>query len=258
MKDFEKIKVDIDDKVATIWLNQPEIHNALNPPLLKELTRCFEWLEKKKEIRAILMRGNGDSFCAGADIGWMKKSGEQNYRQNYSDSKKLAECFNAIYQSNKLVINIVHGYALGGAIGFLGVADFNYTLKSAKIGITELRLGLVPAVISPYLHTRVRPSDIRYQIFTGKTFAADEALKMGLIDFVGEDMADLEAKVSELLKNVYEVSQNAFVEEKKLLRELNKTLVNSKNIKYTIKTISKMKMSDDAKERMSKFMVKQK
>lgn len=258
MKDFEKIKVDIDDKVATIWLNQSEIHNALNPLLLKELTRCFEWLEKKKEIRAILIRGNGDSFCVGADIGWMKKSGEQNYRQTYSDSKKLAECFNSIYQSNKLVINLVHGYALGGAIGFLGAADFNYALKSAKFGLTELRLGLVPAVISPYLHTRVQPSDIKYQIFTGKLFNSEEALKIGLIDYTSEDMADLEAKVSELLKNVFEVPQNAFVEEKKLLRELNKTLVNSKNIKYTIKTITKMKMSDDAKERMSKFIVKQK
>lgn len=256
MKDFEKIKVDIDDKLATIWLNQPEIHNALNPQLLKELTRCFEWFEEKNEIRAILLRGYGDSFCAGADIGWMKKSGEQSYKQNYADSKKLSDCFSAVYQSNKLVINLVHGYAIGGAVGFLGATDFNYALKSAKFGLTELRLGLVPAVISPYLHTRVRPTDIKQQIFTGKLFSADEALKMCLIDFVCDDMNEMESKVNELLKGIYEVSANALAEEKKLLRELNKNLVNNKIIKYTIKTITKMKTSDDAKERMSKFMVK--
>lgn len=256
MKNFEKIRVDINDKLATIWLNQPEVHNALNPFLLKELTRCFEWLEEKNEIRAILLRGNGDSFCTGADIGWMKKSGEQSYKKNYADSRKLADCFGTVYQSNKLVINLVHGYAIGGAIGFLGAADFNYALKSAKFGLTELRLGLVPAVISPYLHTRVRPTEIKQQIFTGKLFSADKALKMGLIDLVCDDMSEMEAKVNDLLKAIYEVSTNALAEEKKLLRELNKNLVNNKIIKHTIKTITKMKTSYDAKERMAKFMAK--
>ncbi|RPH34172.1 MAG: enoyl-CoA hydratase/isomerase family protein [Bacteroidales bacterium] len=256
MKSFEKIKVDLHNNYATIWLSQPEIRNALNPVIIKELVKGFEWIEKKDEIRVIVIRGNGGSFCAGADINWMKKSGEQGYRKNYADSNMLANCFKTIYHSKKVVINLVHGHAFGGALGFLGASDFNLATKDTKFGLTELRLGLVPSVIAPYLHARVRPVDIRYQIFTGKVFSASEAQNIGLIDYVCEDINEMKAKVNELVQGICSVSPVALAEEKELLRYFNRNLINSKNIKKTVKLITDMKMSEDANVRMSKFIEK--
>lgn len=256
MQDFEKLEIEIEDRFATIWLNQPETRNALNPLIIEELIKSFKWIGKKKEINVILIRGKGGSFCAGADIKWMKNSGEQGYRKNYSDSKKLADCFKTIYQSNKVVINLVHGHAFGGAIGFFGASDFTLALKDTQFGLTELRLGLIPSVISPYLHLRVRPADIKYHIFTGRVFTAAEALRIGLIDYVCEDIDDMEMKAKELIQNICSVSPIALAEEKGLLRLLNRNLINSKNIKKTVKTITKMKMSEDANQRMSEYIAK--
>ena len=256
MKSFEKTKVELHDNYATIWLNQPEIRNALNPLIISELIEGFEWIEKKDEVRVIVIRGNGGSFCAGADIKWMKKSGELGYRKNYSDSKMLANCFKTIYQSNKAIINLVHGHAFGGALGFFGASDFTLATKDTKFGLTELHLGLVPSVIAPYLHTKVRPADIRYQIFTGKVFSASEALNIGLIDYACESMNEMEAKVNEMIQDICSVSPIALEKEKELLRYLNRNLVNPKNIKKTIKLITKMKLSEDAHVRMLNFIEK--
>lgn len=256
MLDLKKIELETKDRLATIWLNQPEIRNALNPLIIDELIKSFKWIGKKEEICVILIRGKGNSFCAGADINWMKESGEQGYRKNYSDSKKLAECFKTIYQSNKVVINLVHGHAFGGAIGFFGAGDFTLSLKDTQFGLTELRLGLIPSVISPYLHLRVRPADIKYHIFTGRTFTAAEALRIGLIDYVCEDVNEMEMKVNELIQSICSVSPIALAEEKGLLRLLNRNLINSENIKKTIKIITKMKASEDANERMSEYIAK--
>lgn len=258
MQSFEKIKVEFQDKFATIWLNQPEIRNALNSSIIKELIKGLEWIEKKDEIRAIVIRGSGSSFCAGADINWMKKSGELGYRKSYADSKKIADCFKAIYHSDKVIINLVHGHAFGGALGFFGASDFILALKDTQFGLSELRLGLVPSVIAPYLHTRVKPVDVKYQIFTGKTFTALEALRIGLVDYVCEDINEMEAKVNELIQDICSVSPIALAEEKSLLRTLNRDLINPKNIMKTVKLLTKMKMSKDANVRMSKFIEKRK
>ncbi len=257
MLKYKKIEIEIKDKSATVWLNQPEIHNAINSEIIDEIVNVFRWLNKKNEIMAIILRGRGDSFCSGADLNWMINSGSHGFIKSYMDSRKLASCFKIIYQSNKIVLNLIHGYVFGGALGFLGACDFNLAVKNTKFSLPELRLGLVPSVIMPYLLTRVKLPDIRFQIFNGGSFTAEEAKKIGLIDKVCEDTDEMEMKTNELLQNIYLASSKAITETKYLLRILNKNLINSKNIKETVKTITRMKISDDTRTRMLKFITKE-
>lgn len=256
MLNLKRTEIEIKDKLATIWLNQPEIRNALNSSIIEELIQIFKWLNKQTDIMIILIRGRGVSFCAGADINWMINSGLLEYRNCYQDSKKLATCFKIIYKSDKVVINLVHGDVFGGASGFLGAGDFTFAAKNTRFRLPELHLGLVPSVIMPYLLTRVKTADIKYQIFSGGIFTAEEALKTGFIDKVCKDIDDMELKANELIQNICSASPQALAESKHLLRVLNKSLINSENIKKTVKTITRLKMSDNARERMLGFLSK--
>lgn len=256
MLNLKRTEIEIKDKLITIWLNQPEIRNALNISIIEELIQVFKWISKQKKIMIILIRGRGNSFCSGADISWMMNSGLLEYQKSYRDSKKLARCFKLIYHSDKVVINMVHGDAFGGALGFLGAGDFAMAVKDTRFRLPELSLGLVPSVIMPYLLTRVKPADLKYEIFSGEIFTPEDALKKGLIDKVCDDIDDMENKVNELIQNIYSASPQALTEAKHLLRAFNKSLVNHDNIKKTVKTITRMKMSDDARERISGFLSK--
>ena len=102
MLKLDKLEIELNDKIATVWLNQTEIRNALNPQIIDELIRSFKWIARQDEINVVLLRGRGSSFCAGADINWMMRSGQQGYIKNYSDSRKLSQCFKKIYQSINL------------------------------------------------------------------------------------------------------------------------------------------------------------
>jgi methylglutaconyl-CoA hydratase len=252
----KKTEVEINEKTVTLWLNQPEIHNALNPPIIDEIISFFRWTSEKNDIMAIILRGRGKSFCAGADLNWMIDSGSHGFRKSYMESKKLASCFKIIYQSNKIVLNLVHGYAYGGALGFIGAADFTLAVKDTRFSLPELRLGLVPSVIMPYLLTRVKQSDIKYHVYNGGTFTAEEAQKIGLIDKVSENVDEMEMKANELLQNFSMSSPKALSETKLLLRTLNKSIINPDNIKYTVKTITKLKFSEDTRHRMLKIVKK--
>jgi methylglutaconyl-CoA hydratase len=256
MLNYKKIEIEIKANSATIWLNQPEIHNALNPSIIGELISIFKHISKKNEIIAIMLRGRGKSFCSGADINWMLDSGLHGSGKSYLDSKKLASCFNIIYQSDKIVFNLIHGNAYGGALGFLGASDFTLAVRNTRFSLPELRLGLIPSVIMPYLLTRVKLPDLKYQIFNGGTFTAEEAQKIGLIDKVFEDVSEMENKANELLQNISLASPKALSETKSLLRTLNKCIINPDIIKETINTITKMKLSDDTRNRMLKFVQK--
>ncbi|MCF8389783.1 MAG: enoyl-CoA hydratase/isomerase family protein [Bacteroidales bacterium] len=256
MLKLKKIEIERNGKIATLWLNQPEIRNSLNPILLNDLIKSFHWLEKQDEIVVVFLRGRGNSFCAGADINWMIQSGQQGIIKNYLDSKNLSRCFKKIYHSNKVVINLVHGHCFGGGLGFIGTGDFSFALNKAVFALPEVRLGLAPAVILPYLLTRATLNNIKYKIFTGNSFTAEEALQMGVVDGIYENMEEMEREIQVLVESILAVSPNALAKEKILLRSLNKSHVNKASIRKSVKIITQLKLSEDARARMSKFITK--
>jgi methylglutaconyl-CoA hydratase len=253
MLNLKNVETDRNDKLITLWLNKPDTRNALDYSLTEELIRVFKWINEQKDIQVIILRGRGKSFCSGADIKWMTNSGFLDYKDCYKDSELLAECFHIIYQSDKVVINLVHGDVSGGAFGFLGASDFTFAVKGTRFCLPELRLGLIPSVIIPYLITKVKPADIKYYTLTTEIFSAEEACDKGFIEYVCHTIGEAEHNSNELIKKIYDCSPAAIAESKHLYRALNKSLINTENIKNTIAVITRLKMSDDSRERISAF-----
>jgi methylglutaconyl-CoA hydratase len=256
MLNLKRIEIETKDKQATVWLNQPDIRNALNLATIEELIKAFRWINEQKKLMVILLRGRGKSFCSGADLNWMNNSGSHGYKKCYSDSRKLATCFKLIWKSDKVVINLVHGNIFGGGLGFIGAGDLTLALKDSGFCLPELRLGLVPSVIMPYLLTRVKPADLKYHVFNSEIFSAAEAHRIGLADLVCKDSEEMEQKADDLIRNICIASPGALTEAKRLFRKLNGSLINSDNIKETVKTLTMAKMATDAQRRMTKFLSK--
>lgn len=254
MLNFKKIEIDIKDNLITIWLNRPETHNALNSLMLKEITEIFRWTDKRKDIKVIMIRGKGKSFCAGADLKQIAKHSHSGFRKSYSDSKDMAGCFSAIYGSDKVVLNLIHGNVYGGGLGFLGAGDFTFALKNTVLSLPELRLGLVPAVIMPYLLSKIKLSVIKYQVYTGGILTAEEALRKGLIEYVFENMEDMEKKADETCRDICQLPSDAIEDTKNLLRSLNKGIINPANVRRTIQVITKRKLSDETTKRIADFI----
>lgn len=253
MTDLKYIEIEINEHIATIWLNRPESRNALNSQLLNNLIKAFNHLEKRDGIMIILLRGKGKSFCAGADLKWFLKSGNATYTKNLSSSKKLAKCFHTIYKSNKVVINLIHGHAFGGAFGFIGTGDFSFALKDTKFGLPELKLGLLSSVIMPYVLLRLRLADLKELVYTSETFTTEKALQIGLIDKVFDKEEDMETEAISLANKISKSSLFALNEGKKLVRRLNRSTINKENIKYTAMTLTRLKLLDDTQQRIAHF-----
>ena len=162
--------------VKEVWLNRPDLHNAFNAELIEEMIALFESF---KNERLIIISGRGSSFCAGADLNWMKAMKDYSKEENFKDSKRLAKMFSAINECDVPVLGRINGHALGGGVGLVSVCDFVIANQEALMGFTEVRLGLIPAVISPYCISKVGESNARAWMLSGERFNAEEAKRMG-------------------------------------------------------------------------------
>jgi methylglutaconyl-CoA hydratase len=175
MKQFETIEFELNDSVGTVWMNRPDVHNALNESMISEIIQCFEELKSLEDVRVVLLRGRGPSFCAGADLNYMKGIAAFGFDENYQDSLRLAKCFNVIYTCPKPTIAIVHGAAIGGANGLLAACDFVFCTDDTKFAFSEVKLGIAPATISLYVLKRIGEFGARDLMLTGRRFSGKEA-----------------------------------------------------------------------------------
>ncbi len=175
MNNFQTIEFEQKKDLGIIWLNRPEIHNAFNEVMISELIDCFEAINEMKEIRVAILRGRGKSFCAGADLNWMRGVANYSYEQNFKESLNLSKCFYTIYTCKKPTIAIVHGAAIGGANGLLASCDFAYADDNTTFSLSEVKIGIVPACISPYVTKRVGEYGSKELMITGKRFKGPEA-----------------------------------------------------------------------------------
>jgi methylglutaconyl-CoA hydratase len=239
--------------VVEVWLNRPELHNAFNAELIDEMIQTFEAF---KDERLIILSGRGASFCAGADLNWMKAMKNYSREENFQDSKKLAKMFSTINDCNIPVIGRINGHALGGGVGLVCVCDHVIATEEALMGFTEVRLGLIPAVISPYCISKIGESNARSWMLSGERFNALEAKRMGLIHDVVAVGSDLDAKVEEIKKRFLAAGPIASKEAKKLVREVVKNLKNSED--YTCQMISARRISEEGQEGMRALLEKDK
>jgi methylglutaconyl-CoA hydratase len=254
-------KLDKDNRgVVTVSLNRPELHNAFNDQLIAELTQEFISMNTDESVKLVVLTGEGRSFCAGADLNWMKQMKDYTDEENFEDSKKLAGLFEAINNFRRPVIGKVNGAALGGGAGLVAVCDYIIASEKAKFGFTEVRLGLVPAVISPYVIAKIGESNARVRFLTGDRFGGDEAIAMGLIHKVSLDRY-FEKDVNEAIDSFL----NAGPKAQSLAKELIKNVVQlqvlgdrAKLTDYTCNTIAKARTSDEGQEGMAALLEKRK
>lgn len=205
--------------VITISLNRPEVHNAFNDELIKELTHFFFELNCDKNTKLAILTGEGSSFCAGADLNWMKSMASYSKKENIEDARALSKLFQTIDDLNIPLIAKVNGHALGGGVGLLSVCDYVITQDKAKFGFTEVRLGLIPAVISPYCIRKIGESNARAWFLSGERFDAHQAFSMNLVHEVVE-LEKLDEAINKRIDSFLMAGPEAARAAKKLIKNV--------------------------------------
>ena len=239
--------------VGKIIFNRPEIHNAFNQIMIAELTDFFQSLDSN--LKLIVLSGKGKSFCAGADLNWMKKMKSYSWEENLQDAMSLSTMLKKLQACPIPLVAKVHGAALGGGAGLLAVCDYVIAEKKTKIGFTEVRLGLVPAVISPFVVRRIGESWAKACMLSGEIFNTHRAFHTGLIhDMV--PLEELEERVEQTVSHILRAGPRAVRECKSLLEYVLAHGNDSDLYNHTGRTISKIREGDEAQEGMSALLEK--
>jgi len=240
---MELVKVEVKNQIAQVTLNRPQLHNAFNDELIDELIKVFNNLEKDQSVLLVVLQGNGKSFCAGADLNWMKQMKDYSEKENFEDSQKLFELFYTIDQFPRPVLAKVKGAALGGGSGLVAVCDYVLAHEESLFGFTEVRLGLIPAVISPFVIQKIGISYARAYFLSGAKFKGKRAYEVGLVHELASTDEELEEKTTKII--------NEFLKAGPLAQMAAKDLI-VQNRKYSIDQIKDVVCSKIATRRISK------
>ncbi|HEX5699940.1 MAG TPA: enoyl-CoA hydratase-related protein [Rubrobacter sp.] len=248
------LKVTRSGPLAAVTMNRPDSHNALNADLIEELTRYFEEVAEDQETRVVVLSGEGRSFCAGADIGYMRETAGLSYEENLEDARRLAMMYWTVDECPKPVVAKVQGAAMGGGAGLLAVADVVVADSAARFAFSEIKLGIAPATISPFLVRKIGVSHARSLFLTGERFGAERACEIGLAhSVVSSDGLDeaVDGKIRELLEGG-PVAQATL---KGLLRRLE-TTEPMEAPGLTARVISELRTGEEGQEGLAAFLEK--
>lgn len=254
---METILFKKDMPVARIELNRPDIHNAFNDVMLKELIEVFQELHTRKgEIRVVILTGNGKSFCAGADLNWMRKMIDYSYEENLEDSNQVSDCMHLLYTLPMPSIARINGAAIGGGMGLVSACDIAIAQENAVFSLSEVKLGLVPACISPYVIKRAGEAKCREFFLSGERIKAPKALASGLVNQV-VPMDELDSAVQTWIDQFLKNGPEALAVCKKLL-ELVPGMPLEEAKAFTADDIAKLRISPEGQEGMNAFLEKRK
>jgi methylglutaconyl-CoA hydratase len=253
---YETLVLTKKDDVTTVTLNRPDVHNAMNETLMNELTRCFHQLSTDDSIRVIILTGNGKSFCAGADLTWMKKMVNYSQEENKKDSRLLLDMYESIHSCPKPVLGRINGAAFGGGIGLLAVCDITITIPEVTFAFSEVKLGIIPAVISTFVGPRMTPATMRRLFITGERFDSATAQKIGLIDIIVTP-DKLDETINSSIEQVRSSGPHAIQEVKHLMDNLVKMDVKDYK-EFTVEKISELRVSQEGQEGIKGFLEKRK
>jgi|SRR6185437_14737123 methylglutaconyl-CoA hydratase len=245
----------IRNAVAVITLARPDVHNAFDERLIAELTAAFVALDDDRDVRAVVLTGAGRSFCAGADLDWMKRMAAFGAKENLADANALATMLRTLYALSKPTIARVHGAAFGGGVGLVAACDIAVGAQDATFALSEARLGLIPATIAPYVIEAIGARQARRYFLTGERFTAAEAFRIGLLhDIV--PVAELDARINELLGALMAAAPAAQLECKALIRGVAHRPIDADVIAGTARHIAAVRASAEGKEGVAAFLGK--
>ncbi|MGB3715084.1 MAG: enoyl-CoA hydratase-related protein [Candidatus Promineifilaceae bacterium] len=254
MDENRTITEDIDGPIATVTLSRAEQHNAFNPDMVNALTESFGQLGRNKDVRVIILTGSGRSFCAGADLNSMKAAAENTYEDNLADAEAIFDLMTSINYCPHPVVGRINGAAIGGGVGLVGCCDITVAVDRARFGLSEARLGLVPAVISPFVIAKIGSSNARELFLTGERFDAIRAKEIGLVNHVvGEPQLD--ERIREIVLELMQSAPGAVTAAKQLIAMV--TGRSDADLRtYTTKLIAKRRSSLEGREGISAFLEK--
>ncbi len=249
---YKHLRIEQQDPVLRVTLNRPEVRNAFNPLMLMELTAVFSQVEAGGEVRAVVLSGAGESFCAGADLTWMGAMAAYTREENVADAVRLAAMLEAVEGCAVPVVARVHGAALGGGAGLVAACDVVVSSSDTLFGFTEARLGIAPAVIAPFVLRKIGPGHARALFVTGERFDAARAERIGLVHRVA-DRAALDDAVRDALTGILSCGPEALCACKWLVAEVP-TLSREAARAYTAETIADLRASPEGQEGMRAFL----
>lgn len=241
--------------VATVSLCRPERHNAFDDALIRDLTRVFEGVGADPSVRSVMLQGQGASFSAGADLEWMKRMASYSTEENRSDALCLAKLLSTISECPKPVLACVHGSAFGGGAGLIAACDIAIAADTAQFSFSEARLGLIPAVISPYVVEAIGPRACRRYFLTAEKFSAAEAKRIGLVHET-VPFAQLPTACAHMLDRLAECGPTAQREAKGLIRTILRPPMDLDLSAWTAERIAGIRASDEGREGISAFLEK--
>lgn len=240
--------------LAVVLLNRPEKHNAINADVIERLSDAFETLRGADHVRSVIIRGSGKSFSAGADVEWMRAAAHYTPEENEADALKMAEMLDKLRNLPQVTIACVNGAAMGGGAGIVAACDVAVAMKTAMFRFSEVRLGLIPATISPYVIDAIGPRWARALFVTGESFDAGFAEKMGLVQYVAEDETQMEELLDSLVTMVGETAPLAVADAKRLVADVAHREIDHALLRMTAKRIADRRASEEGREGLAAFL----
>jgi methylglutaconyl-CoA hydratase len=254
---LQTLELQRDGDLASVWLNRPAVHNAFDDIAIDELTRVFRMLGEDRKLRVIVLAARGPLFSAGADLEWMKKIAAYSDAENLADARRLADMLRTVHQCPHPVIAKVQGDCYGGALGLVAAADVAVAAEHANFCLSEVKLGLIPATISPYLMQAIGVRAGNRYMLTGERFSAREAHRIGLLHEVAPS-AQLDAVTDAIVAGLRAASPDAVRATKRLVRELGGQAISDAVIDDTAMRIASARASVQGKEGVQAFLEKRK
>lgn len=258
MTTYQNLEIVRAGAIATIWMNRPERHNAFDEQLIAELKKSFVELDEDSTVRVIVLAGRGASFSAGGDLNWMKRQAQADLAANIEDAHALAHMLRTLYRCSKPTVARVHGAALGGGMGLVAACDIALASSEAQFGTTEVRVGLIPATIGPYVLAAMSARSARRYFQTGERFSAAEALRIGFVhETVAPEVLDIRLKI--VLDALLAAGPKAQAAAKGLIADLDSRRPDAYDVlEETARSIATIRATPEGREGIGAFLEKRK
>jgi methylglutaconyl-CoA hydratase len=259
---YQTLRVDLDARgVLTVAINRPDIRNAFNEVMISELTRVCEKEAPRPEVRLIVIKGEGQVFCAGGDLNWMKKSVDLDLEANLEDTRRLTRMFRLLNECPKPIVGRIHGAAIGGGVGLVSICDIAVASRETQFSLSEVRLGIVPSCIGPFVIAKIGASHARSLFVSAERFQAERAREIGLVHEVVATPSDLDAAVERIVGNMLQCGPKAMAAAKKLILDLSwpdRRQAIGDYADYVSRTLAELRVSPEGQEGLKAFLDKRK
>lgn len=255
--DLVRIEATLEGAV-TVVMNRPERKNAFDADLISALAEAFKDLQGAEGVRVVFLRGSGGTFSAGADLDWMRSAVDSSEAANREDALALAHMLKSLWDLPALTVALVEGAAFGGGVGLAAACDVAIAARGAKFSFSEVKLGLIPATISPYVVAAIGPRAARGLFATGRVFDADEALRLGLVNEVADDAAGLDAARERISREILACAPGAVADAKRLAMDVHGREIDQPLLDETARSIAAARVGDEGQEGVRAFLERRK